>query len=105
MRLIANGVTNLKSKTAITGRRGQTTNRKYLIRWKGYTPDYDTWELRVHIHSETIRDYELANGVYVHNWSHRCVICNLPFNTQQDVKIHKSRMHKEVPAVPQSFKV
>ena len=47
--------------------RGKTSKREYLIRWKGYTPDHDTWEPRGHIHPETIRDYELANGAYVHD--------------------------------------
>ena len=65
----------------IKGHRGQPTNRQYLIRWKGYTPDYDTWEPRNNIHPETIRDYELVNGIYVHNLPHRCDICDLPFNT------------------------
>ena len=64
----------------IKGHRGQSTKRQYLIRWKEYTPDHDTWGSRNNIHPETIRDYELTKGVYVHNLSHRCDICDLPFN-------------------------
>ena len=78
----------------ILDHRGPVTARQYLIRWKDYSPKYDTWEPRNNIHHELIREYELANGAYIHEWRFRCDICDLPCSSTRGIAIHKDRKHK-----------
>ena len=63
---------------AIVGHRGPTVARQYKIRWKGYGPEYDTFERKNNVHPELITDYEKAKGVYVYDWRFRCDVCDLP---------------------------
>ena len=49
-----------------------------------------------------IKDFETHDNVYVHSWSHRCDICDLPCVSERGVKIHKSKAHKPEPL--QDFK-
>lgn len=44
--------------------RGNITTRQYLIRWEGYSEDYDTWEPRSHVHPDLIKDFEIENDHY-----------------------------------------
>ena len=74
--------------------RGPLTARQYNIRWKDYTEEYDTWEPRSNIHPELIRDYEIENNVYEHEWRFRCEVCDLPCASARGVTIHKARIHK-----------
>ena len=79
----------------IVGHRGPTVARQYKIRWKGYGPDYDTFERRNNVHPELISEYEKAKGVYVYDWRFRCDVCDLPCSSERGISIHKSKMHKE----------
>ena len=78
----------------IMDHRGPVTARQYKIRWKDYTPEFDTWEPRGNIHPALIKEYELENGVYVHSWRFRCEVCDLPCSSARGIAIHKARKHK-----------
>ena len=79
---------------AIVGHRGPIVTRQYKIKWKGYSSEFDTFEPRGNVHPELIRDYELATGVYVHNWKFRCDLCDLPCSSARGISIHKAKAHK-----------
>ena len=80
---------------------GPVCARQYLIRWKGFASEHDSWIPRGNLHPESIRDFEKINSCYVEDWPHRCNICDLPCRTQRGVAIHRSRMHKD--EKPQNF--
>ena len=86
----------------IVGHKGPTTSRKYKVKWKGYSEQWDTWEPRGSIHPELITDYEKLVGIYDTTWPHRCDTCDLPCKSARGIKIHKSRAHK--PQKEQCFK-
>ena len=74
----------------VQGHHGHTTSRQYLVPWKGYSPDDDTCEPKVNVHSEAIREYGLTNNdAYVHSWTSGCR--DLTFNTRRGVKIHLAK--------------
>ena len=75
--------------------KGDLLKRKFRVRWSNYPPEEDTWEPWSHIHPEAIKEYELAAGVYDHDWPHRCDVCGKPCKNERGVKIHKARAHKE----------
>ena len=52
----------------ILSSRGPTCVRQFLIRWKGYSSDYDTWEPRGSLHPELITEYEKQNGCYDYDY-------------------------------------
>ena len=52
-------------------------------------------EPRTHLHPELIREFEMYNNLYDHNWPYRCDVCDLPCSSERGIKIHKSRAHKE----------
>ena len=79
---------------AIVGHRGPTVVRQYLIRWKCYDSEYDTFEPRSNVHPDLIKEYELDKGVYIHDWRFRCDVCDLPCSSARGVAIHKARIHK-----------
>ena len=81
----------------ILAERGPRCAKQYLIRWKGYDSDdeEDTWETRSNLHPEVIKDYEVAQGIYDHQWSHRCQICDLPCVSKRGVTIHMAKAHKQ----------
>ena len=76
--------------------KGPVHCKQYLIKWKGFQDEDNTWEPRSHIHPEAIKDFEMANGRYVFDWPHRCGICDLPFRTARGTKIHCTRVHGKV---------
>ena len=73
--------------------KGPVCAKKFKIRWRGYGPEADTWESRSNVHPELIRDFELENGCYNHNWRFRCHICDLPCASDRGVKIHIRKAH------------
>ena len=81
--------------------KGPVTDRKYKVRWQGYSPQEDSWIPRSNLHPEAIKDYELEVGAYVQGWRFRCPVCDLPCKSQRGVKIHQARAHKA--AKPQAF--
>ena len=80
---------------SIIDHRGPIVARQYRIRWKDYSPKFDTWEPRGNIQPELIHDYEVAHGVYAQGWRHRCDVCDLPCSSARGVAIHKRRKHKQ----------
>ena len=82
--------------------KGPVPSRSYLIKWKGYSSKYNTWEPRSNINPELIKDFELEHGVYDHSWPHRCAQCDLPCKSARGIKIHMRKVHKEED--PQVFK-
>ena len=83
--------------------KGEVWNRKYLIHWKGYTHEHDTWEPRNNLHPEAIMEFEKQNNLYVTNWTHRCPVCYLPCRSQHGVKIHFNAKHREDEEKQQKF--
>ena len=72
----------------VTGEAG-TSDRRFLIRWKGYGPEHDQWEPRQHIHPTLITEYLLANNLYDHGWTgKRCPWCDKPCKNERGVKAH-----------------
>ena len=45
---------------------GPPTNRKYLIKWEGYSSEHNTWEPRPNMHpeAEAIIEFQKANGFF-----------------------------------------
>ena len=84
--------------------KGPVLTRKYLVRWKGYNEDDDTWEPRSNMTgaAELIKEYEVSKDIYDDTWPHRCEICDKPCKSQRGVTIHNTRSHSEAPA--QRFK-
>lgn len=74
--------------------KGEVCSRKYLIRWENYPEEEDSWEPRGNLHPYDIRMFEIKNGRYVHDWQHRCDVCDLPCRSAIGVRVHKSRVHK-----------
>jgi hypothetical protein len=64
---------------------------KFLVRWKGYSSDHDTWEPYHHLHPETIKEFLVTNHLYDHDWIYRCPYCDKPAASVAGVKIHCSR--------------
>ena len=75
--------------------KGEICVHKYLIKWKGFSMDYNTWEPRGNVNPDTITEFEKEHDHYVYDWTHRFSICDLPFRTERGVKIHVGRYHKE----------
>ena len=68
------------------------TGRSYLIRWKNYSQEWDSWVPRTNLHPEMIREYEMQSNSYVFNfnWPHRCPQCDLPCASARGVRIHSA---------------
>ena len=47
--------------------KGEVWKRQYLIHWKDYTHEHDTWEPRGNLHPEVIKQFEKQNNLYVEN--------------------------------------
>ena len=75
--------------------KGGICERKYLIKWKGFSADHNTWEPRGNVHPDAITEFEKENDRYVYDWTRRCPICDLPFKSERGVKIHVGRYYKE----------
>ena len=75
--------------------KGPVVTHKYLIRWKGYDANHDSWVPRSNLHPEDIRDFEVVNGLYIHDRQFRCHTCDLSCVSRCGIKIHISRVHKE----------
>ena len=43
---------------------GPPTNRKYLIKWEGYSSEHNLWVPRYDIHPAAIIEFEKANGFF-----------------------------------------
>lgn len=79
----------------ITNHRGPVTSRQYQVRWKNYSSDFEIWKSRGNLHPKLIRDYELTNNVYVHEWLFHCDKCDLPCSSARGIAIHKARKHRQ----------
>ena len=56
----------------IVDHRGPVVVRKFKVRWKNYSSDFETWEPWTNLHPALIREYEIAHGAYDFNWRFRC---------------------------------
>ena len=81
---------------------GPITARRYKIRWKNFSEEHDTWEPRTNLHPELIKDFEIANNVYIHGWMFRCGNCDLPCASARGIATHKRWCQK--PDRIQNFK-
>ena len=87
---------------AVKGKTGSPC-RKFLIRWKGYGSEDDTWEPRKHLRPEMVNSFLQANGLYEHDWpGSRCPLCDLPCKSEHGVKIHMRHCMLR-PNAPQKF--
>ena len=50
---------NELSLDRIVAHKNDILQRKYLVKWKGYGDDENTWEPHDHLHHEVIKEYEL----------------------------------------------
>ena len=48
---------------------------------------------RTNLHPATIKEFEIENDLYDHNWSHRCPEWDLPCNSARGVKLHQVKSH------------
>ena len=55
--------------------KGPLCARKYLIRWKNYQQEDDTWEPRTNLHPVAIKEFELENSLYDHIAGRSAVPC------------------------------
>ena len=53
------------SMEAIIGHRRGKRGMEWLVRWEGYSPQFDTWELTLFLHNTPIvlGEYKRANGL------------------------------------------
>ena len=96
--LIHAGTCEWKDEYEIEGvlnHRGPVTNRSYLVKWKGYSNDENSWVSRLNLHPQVIKDYERKSGAYVQDWKSRCPKCDLPCASERGIRIHMSRSHKQ----------
>lgn len=73
--------------------KGEVYARQYLVKWKDYPEEFNTWEPHSNFHPGSIKDFELANGHYVADWQFRCPICDLPCKSARGVQIHHTKYH------------
>ena len=52
---------------AATGDTG-TASRRFKVRWQGYGQESDTWEPYSHLPPHLIKEFLVANDLYVHDW-------------------------------------
>ena len=67
----------------------QTSRQEFLIQWKGYGREHDSWQPRSKIDPDCVTEYLKANGLYNYNWAGvRCPACDLPCKNAHGVQIH-----------------
>ena len=61
---------------------------RFLVKWKGYSHDYNEWVDYENVTKAAITEYLRANGKYEFSWRYRCTHCDKPCRSQQGVKVH-----------------
>ena len=64
---------------------------EFLVKWKGYGDHHNRWRPYEDIAPDTIKDYLQENGLWDHDWPHRCPNCDKPAKSATGVKIHQAR--------------
>lgn len=72
---------------------GPLCAHKYLIRWKNYQQEDDTWDPHTNLHPVTIKEFELENILYDHSSPFRCPVCDLSCNSERGVKVYTVKTH------------
>ena len=68
---------------------------KFLVKWRGYGHDENTWEPYENITKAAINECLEANGKYDYQWKHRCPRCDKPCRSARGAKIHYARKCKQ----------
>ena len=67
----------------------RSSKQEFLIRWKGYGREHDSWQPRGNIDPDYVVEFLKANGLYDYSWTGaRCPCCDLPCKSKHGVKIH-----------------
>ena len=66
-----------------------SSRQQFLIKWKGYGEEHDSWQPRGNIDPDYVKEYLQANGQYDYSWpGPRCPCCDLPCKSEHGLRMH-----------------
>mgnify|MGYP003326603192 CR=1 FL=1 len=82
-----------------------SNRRQFLVKWKDYGPEHNSWQDRKNIDPELINSFLHANNLYDHSWpGRRCPHCDLPCKNAFGVKVHLRACNYNPTESEQNFK-